>query len=124
MLKFVIPKTLFIIKFSESCIEYLSLNPSNIMKQIFTFLFALCFAIGLSAQPVYIWGGPGDPNSEFNGGLNDWTTVGVGSSIPDSAKNAVWIWDADGTDAGDPYQGAFSGATTIIESPSVANGVM
>lgn len=94
------------------------------MKQIFTFLFALCFAIGLSAQPVYIWGGPGDPNSEFNGGLNDWTTVGVGSSIPDSAKNAVWIWDADGTDAGDPYQGAFSGATTIIESPSVANGVM
>lgn len=92
------------------------------MKQIFTSLFALCFALSLSAQPVYIWGGPGDPNSEFNGGLGDWTTVGVSATPMDSAVNAVWIWDADATDANDPYRGAYSGAATRIESASAANG--
>lgn len=91
------------------------------MKQIFTSLFALCFAMSLSAQ-TYIWGGPGDPNSEFNGGLNGWTTVGVSATPQDSAVNAVWIWDADGTDANDPYAGAYSGTGTRIESASAANG--
>ncbi len=93
------------------------------MKKIFTSLFALLFAMSLSAQPVYIWGGPGDPNSEFNGGFNDWTTVGVSAVPQDSAVNAVWVWDADGTDAGDPYEGNFSGAGTRIESASAGNGV-
>jgi hypothetical protein len=93
------------------------------MKKIFTSLFALLFAMSLSAQPVYIWGGPGDPNSEFNGGFNDWTTVGVTAVPQDSAVNAVWVWDADGTDMGDPYRGNFSGEATRIESASAANGV-
>lgn len=91
------------------------------MNQIFTILSVLCFAASMSAQ-TYIWGGPGDPNSEFNGGLNGWTTVGVAAVPQDSAKNAVFIWDADGTDAGDPYQGAFSGQASRIESASVGNG--
>lgn len=63
-----------------------------------------------------VWGGPGDPNSEFDGGLNDWTAVGI--TYPD----ANWVWEADGK----ADQGAFStGTGTLgILSPSVANGAM
>lgn len=69
---------------------------------------------GLFAQDgEIVWGGPGDPNSEFDGGLNDWTTVGV------TDEDAIWVWEADGiADAG-----AYSG-NTPIGSPSVANGAM
>lgn len=90
------------------------------MKLNFT-LASLCMLLlinGISAQTL-IWGGPGDPNSEFDGGLNDWTTVGVASNVPDSAANAIWIWDADGI--GD--MGSFWGNGAPIASPSVANGV-
>ena len=39
---------------------------------LFTF-FALVLIIQAGISQTYIWGGPGDKNSEFNGGLNDWT---------------------------------------------------
>lgn len=57
-----------------------------------------------------IWGGNDD--SDFNGGLNGWTTVGL------SNGDAVWTWDAEG----DASEGAFWGGLAPIISPSVANG--
>lgn len=38
-----------------------------------------------------IWGGPGDPNSEFDGGFNDWVATGVLCEGTD-AENATWTW--------------------------------
>ena len=38
-----------------------------------------------------IWGGPGDPNSEFDGGFNDWTPIGVSCNGGDP-ENAAWKW--------------------------------
>ena len=90
------------------------------MKSRFTLLL-LCtafFFTNVDAQ-VYIWGGPENPNSEFADGLNDWTTNAISSLDPDSTANAVWVWDADG--AAD--NGAYWGAGTALESPSIANGV-
>ena len=79
-------------------------------KLVFTFLtIVLLGQAGISQ--TYIWGGPGDPNSEFAGGLNDWTTHGD----PDSA---LWVWKANG--AAD--QGAYYRDFGPIESPSVSNG--
>ena len=84
------------------------------MKSIFTkFLFACLILIGfgmaVQAQ-VYIFGGPGDVNSEFNGGLNDWTT--------NDDRGAAWIWTADGTGK----DGSYWGTRGPIESASVNNG--
>ena len=88
---------------------------------------------GYSQNYNLIWGGPGDPNSEFDGGLNDWTAMAGTSSVynvpPDCASNrtptsteadpdAVWVWDANGTAA----SGAFWGTRGPIASTSVANG--
>ncbi|WP_235296103.1 T9SS type A sorting domain-containing protein [Portibacter marinus] len=79
-------------------------------------LTALCAVLSLQSQ--VIWGGPGDPNGEFAGGLNDWTTVAIASLNPDSVENAVWIWDEDAI----PNRGAYGVNATILESPSAANG--
>ena len=79
-------------------------------KLVFTFLtIVLLGQAGISQ--TYIWGGPGDKNSEFDGGLNDWTV----NAVPDSA---LWLWEADG--AAD--RGAYFGTRGPIQSPSVANG--
>jgi len=82
----------------------------HLTKLVFTFLtIALLGQAGISQ--TYIWGGPGDANSEFNGGLNDWTV----NATPDSA---LWVWEADG--AAD--RGAYFGTRGPIQSPSVSNG--
>ncbi len=89
------------------------------MKKALTFLtllFLLTATISLSAQTL-IWGGPTDPNSTFDGGLNDWTTVGISSANTDSSANAIWVWTEDGTMS----EGAFW-TEPAIASPSVANG--
>lgn len=90
------------------------------MKFKFTLtLFAMVLMTSYMTAQELIWGGPGDPNSEFAGGLNDWTTKGLASAVADSSKNAIWVWDADGL----ANNGAYWGSGTAIESPSVANGV-
>ena len=88
------------------------------MKFKFTLaLLFIAFAWG-SIDAQIIWGGPGDPNSEFDGGLNDWTTMGISSHVPDSSSNAVWTFSADGLSLGSLFGG------DPIESESVANGAM
>jgi hypothetical protein len=65
-----------------------------------------------------IWGGAGDPNSEFIGGLNDWTVRGVSCFGLDSDDSlALWTWGFPPVTQG----GCGSGA---IQSPSVYNGAM
>lgn len=81
-----------------------------------TILLTAFMAMGMSAQAV--WGGPGDPNGEFDGGLNDWTTVGLTSAEPDSAKNSIWVWDEDAT----PNEGGYTSGSGVLASPSAANG--
>jgi hypothetical protein len=88
------------------------------MKKALTlFSLSLFLVLNLSAQTI-IWGGPADPNSTFDGGLNDWTAVGVGSVVQDSAANALWEWTEDGALS----DGAYWGGGMPIESPSVDNG--
>ncbi len=70
----------------------------------------------LPLDAVVIWGGPGDANGEFDGGLNDWTTTGF-SKIDDDLE-ALWKWEADG----DAAEGNFYTGLPPIASPSVANG--
>ncbi len=85
------------------------------MKKLLFFLFLIIFLTNVKIlfSQEYIWGGPGDPNSEFNGGLNDWTTKAV--SPNDSAR---WVWEADGkADKGKWWYGR-----EPIASPSVDNG--
>jgi hypothetical protein len=64
-----------------------------------------------------IWGGPGDPNSEFAGGFNDWTAVGVACGDGVDGENANWVW-------GEYVRGmgGFSGTQPTIASPSNYNG--
>ncbi len=74
-------------------------------------LFLLIINSTLSSQ-TFIWGGPGDPNSEFAGGLNDWTTNGVSPN-----ENALWFWNEDGL----AEDGAYS-IDQSITSASLENG--
>lgn len=86
------------------------------MKKILLLGIGIFLSVsGLFAQEDgdIIWGGLGDANSEFDGGLNDWTTVGI------TNENAVWVWEEDGR----ADMGAYSN-TTAIASPSVGNGAM
>jgi hypothetical protein len=84
------------------------------MKSFFTKIFfavLITFSLAqLSNAQVYIWGGPGDVNSEFANGLNDWTTS--------NENNAFWNWTANGM--GD--DGSYWGTRGPINSASVANG--
>lgn len=64
-----------------------------------------------------IWGGPGDPNSEFAGGFNDWTATGVLCSEGADADNASWIWGEYPRG-----QGRFAGTQPGIASLSNFNG--
>ena len=87
---------------------------SNYTNLVFSMLIYISlFQTGISQ--TYIWGGPEDINSEFDGGLNDWTI-----NVISPNENAAWIWEADGT----ADRGAYFGDRTPIESPSVANGAM
>ena len=88
------------------------------MKLNFTLaILGIAFLFG-NVNAQVIWGGPGDPNSEFDGGLNDWTVNAISSAVPDSAANALWVWSADGSGS----TGGYWGERTPINSPSVANG--
>jgi hypothetical protein len=86
-------------------------------KHLLFTLLALVMIIQAGISQTYIWGGPGDKNSEFNGGLNDWTVKAISPN-----DNALWIWEADGK----PDKGAYSGKANqqAIQSPSVSNGAM
>lgn len=79
---------------------------------LFSFL-ALVLFLQTGISQTYIWGGPGDKNSEFNGGLNDWTTVSI---YPND--KALWEWRANGK----PDKGSFTKLYPAIESSSVTNG--
>lgn len=81
--------------------------------RFFTLLLCVLFLYTTNAQTI-IWGGPGDANGEFEGGLNDWTVNAI--SDPD----ALWIWEADGA----ANQGAYFGARGPIVSASVGNGAI
>lgn len=85
------------------------------MIRFFTLLLAVFSVATLGAQE-YIWGGPGDKNSEFDGGLNDWTTFGL--SKGEENEQVVFYWDEDGN----ANAGAYAANISPIESPSVANG--
>ena len=83
-------------------------------KNLLLTISILFSAVGLFAQDgELVWGGAGVPDSEFDGGLNGWTTVGV------TDEDAVWVWEEDGR----ADMGAYSNTTSIV-SPSVANGAM
>ncbi len=83
------------------------------MKILTLFASILLCSSAVYGQINYIWGGPGDPNGEFDGGLNDWTAIAVWPN-----EEALWFWDEDGA----ANQGAFFGEETPINSVSVANG--
>jgi hypothetical protein len=94
------------------------------MRKNFTYLLvgAFLFSFGfLNGQNDTIWPTK-DTNtiksSQFNGGLNGWTTKGIASSDPTKKDNAVWVWTA----SGDSDNGAYGSTTEKIASPSVANG--
>ena len=69
--------------------------------------------LGFAAQAQFtvVWGGPDNPNSTFDGGLNDW----VDSS---NDPEGPWTWQADAAATG----GAYYGTLGPIDSPSAANG--
>ncbi len=85
------------------------------------FVLALLAGTTLNAQLEVLWPADGDAdaiaNSQFDGGLNDWTTISQFTSDSSDA-GALWVWEADG--AADI--GFFWGAREGIMSPSAANG--
>ena len=66
----------------------------------------------------YIWGGPGDKNSEFDGGLNDWVAA-AGTADGMADPDAVWMWTSDGSGSNGLYWGD---DVDPIGSPTAANG--
>ncbi len=79
---------------------------------ILTFFIYLLMS-QFSVAQTYIWGGPGDPNSEFANGLNDWTVNTVSPN-----DSALWVWEADGK----ADKGLWWYDRPAIASPSVSNG--
>jgi len=85
-------------------------------------LFIVCPSVFAQVDSVvYIWGGPGNDTSEFNGGLHGWTTAGWSTQddvlVEDS--NAVWRWTDDDT----PLKGYITGKPNYrFRSKSVHNG--
>lgn len=86
------------------------------MIRLFTMLLAMCTVAAVNGQFTYIWGGEGDPNSEFDGGLNDWTTLTI---MDGDTVAANWVWEADGKADDGTYAG-----DNAINSPSIDNGAM
>ena len=91
------------------------------MKKFSTHLLALALLVAAGttaqAQLTVFWGGDDNPNSTFDGGLNDWEAP-VGTSIGMADDDAVWIWSAD-ANAG---SGAYAAESTVIQSPTFENG--
>lgn len=93
-------------------------------KDILLLALVTLFVTTAFAQPasniVYIFGGPGNADSEFAGGLNGWTAPAGKAGTPSSNNNAArWTYTANGRS-----QGAYWGDRTGINSPSKANGAM
>lgn len=97
------------------------------MKKLFVGMMLIgagALTSGVQAQEVY-WGGPDDPNSTFDGGLNDWTAVGIRCSnkpdgTPVDASEAKWIWSANPRSQGAYTPVAFG----PFASPTAANGAV
>ncbi|MBK9717159.1 MAG: hypothetical protein IPO85_06545 [Saprospiraceae bacterium] len=85
-------------------------------------LFCILIMNGVQAQYPIFWGGPGHKDSEFDGGLNGWTTTGLASSIPDSAINAVWTYSKTSDARPFIFGGGTPSANVPIHSFSNANG--
>lgn len=71
-----------------------------------------------------IWGGPGIPDSEFDGGFGSWTAVGVSCSAnssgnPVGGENATWEWLEYPKSLG-----GYGGARGTIHSLSAYNGAV
>ncbi|TVQ48402.1 MAG: T9SS C-terminal target domain-containing protein [Saprospirales bacterium] len=64
-----------------------------------------------------IWGGEDDPNSTFDGGLNDWTTQ-VRTGFANTAEEDVFVWLPNG----DVSEGLVSFDGNAINSPTASNG--
>lgn len=90
-------------------------------------LLSRCISIGIigmlfmsfnvTAQEI-IWGGPDDPNSTFDGGFNDWETIGVFCGGDADSTNAAWQWGI-----APRSQGAYIGTTVLpFASPTASNG--
>ncbi len=95
------------------------------MRKIFTILFILSLCsqwMDVQAQAI-LWGGPGDPNSTFAGGINGWTTQGLSSDDPAKADSARWYWSAAASAVGGAYWPT-TPARTGVNSPSRSNGAM
>lgn len=85
-------------------------------------LFCILIMNGVQAQYPIFWGGPGHKDSEFDSGLNGWTTTGLASSIPDSAINAVWTYSKTSDARPFVFGGGTPSANVPIHSLSNANG--
>ena len=77
-------------------------------------LFCILIMNGVQAQYPIFWGGPGHKDSEFDGGLNGWTT--------DSAINAVWTYSKTSDARPFVFGGGTPSANVPIHSLSNANG--
>jgi len=88
----------------------------NLLNLLFVAL-GLLVSFSLSSQQI-IWGGPGDPISEFAGGLNGWTVRGVSCSQGANPANAAWVHSTSGISTG-----GFANPNNRISSPSFSNGV-
>lgn len=85
-------------------------------------LFCIIIINETQAQYPIFWGGPGNKDSEFDGGLNVWTTTGLASSIPDSAINAVWTYSKKANAEPFVFGGGAPNANVPINSISRDNG--
>jgi hypothetical protein len=85
------------------------------IKYFYMLVVALMLNATVNAQTV-LWGNNKD--SQFDGGLNGWTTKGLSATPQDSAKNAVWTWTKDGKVTGSVY----SANTPQIVGSTFANG--
>lgn len=85
--------------------------------QILLVLFSLSFGSIIKAQDI-IWGGPGDPVSEFAGGLAGWSVNGVSCALGINGQNARWEHSTTGES-----RGGFAITNGRINSPSFSNGV-
>jgi hypothetical protein len=104
------------------------LNPFLKCEASYFYIFIFCFCFfdvnKLNSQEL-IWGGINDPNSTFDGGLNDWTVVGVycspkrnGQTV--SSENALWKWVPDSL----ARSFGRSSESELFNSPTIANGAM
>ncbi len=91
------------------------------MKRHFLSIIMLAATVyGATAQEKILWGGPGSPDGEFDGGLNGWTTVGVKSADATKAANAVFQWTATANAPG----GYTAVGSTVLNSASKTNGAV